>query len=237
MRTPSGFSVTCTPRSRRNARARVGLGQAHERLARAVLAAGRQHLERLAAEAGGQVHVEGEHALGDRVDADAREVVDRGARARRSARTAGSPARVRAFEGRTRRLAVVEGERVLDAQPADRARRALVEQLAADVAEAGAVAGAQPLVAGGGEGVDAAALHVDRERPDGLAAADHEVALALEAAEGVEVLAAAVRELHVADRDRGRARGLAGREGLEPQDALDRRARSAPARRGGSRAA
>ena len=107
-------------------------------------------------------------------------------------------------------------------QPIARGGRASSERLA-DVAEAGAEAGAEPLVAGGGQRVDAAALHVHREGPDRLAAAHHQVASALEAAERVEVLPAAVRELHVADRDRGRARRLALRERLEPQDALDRR--------------
>ena len=53
-----------------------------------------------------------------------------------------------------------------------------LDQLAADVTEAGAVPGAQPLVPGAGQGVDAAALHVHRERPDGLAGADDEVARA-----------------------------------------------------------
>ena len=42
------------------------------------------------------------------------------------------------------------------------------------------------------------------------------------AAEGVEVLAAAVRELHVADREGRRVRCLASVERLEPQHALGR---------------
>jgi hypothetical protein len=77
-------------------------------------------------------------------------------------------------------------------------------------------------VAGARERVDAAPVDVDREGPDRLAAAHDEVAGALDAAEGVEVLPAAVRELHVADRDRRGPRRLAGGEGLEPQHALGR---------------
>ena len=119
-------------------------------------------------------------------------------------------------------LPVVEGVGVLPAQPAHAARRALGQQLAAHVAEARAVARAQPLVARARERVDLAPAHVHRERADRLAAADHEVAGALDAAESVQVLAAAVRELHVADGDRRRVRRLPGSERLEPQHALGR---------------
>ena len=48
------------------------------------------------------------------------------------------------------------------------------------------------------------------------------MAAALGAAESVEILPAAVRELHVADRNGGRARRFSLGERLEPQHALDR---------------
>src|SRR6266702_5863836 len=49
----------------------------HERLPRAVLASRREHLEPRAPQAEGEVHVEGEHPLRDRLDAERAQVVHR----------------------------------------------------------------------------------------------------------------------------------------------------------------
>ena len=77
-------------------------------------------------------------------------------------------------------------------------------------------------MAGRGEGIDAAAADVDGERARGLAGGDDEMAVVLDHPEGVEVLAAAVGELHVADGDGGGAGGMGLHERLQADDPLHR---------------
>ena len=142
------------------------------------------------------------------------------ARIRTERRAAHLGARVRRQQPH---VPVVEREGVFPAHPADRARRPAVDQVLAHVAEARPVSGAQPLVAGRRQRVDPALLDVDGEDAQRLAAAHDQAPVPLDAAEGVEVLAAAVRVLHVADGDRPGAWGLTLVERLEAQHALDGR--------------
>ena len=94
MRRPSGFSVTEMPRSRRKRRRpRRARPRPHERLARSGTSP-RARGPRIPARQSrvGQVRVEGEHALGDGARRRSRTGSRRPRPARRSRRTAGSPA-------------------------------------------------------------------------------------------------------------------------------------------------
>ena len=164
-----------------------------------------------------QVLVEVEDPLCDRLEIQIHEVVGRGLESehgseRRTARLDAS-VRLQRLEAHD-----VELVGILDAQPADRVRRVLLDQLLLYVDEAGAVAGAHPLVPCRRESVDSRFLHVHGESTHALARAHDEVSITLELAEGTEILATAVGVLHVADGQCRGTRRVLGLKLLQAQE-------------------